>query len=306
MITTLTGPNGFLLRAELERIINAFVKEHGDTALERLDGEDIEFDRIRESLESMPFLASKKMVVLRLPGANKAFVESAEKLLANVPETINVVLVEPKLDKRLSYYKFLQKNTEMKEFSDLDEYSLAKWLVNHAKAEDGTLAQQDAIYLIERVGTNQRTLANELAKLLSYDKSVTRQTINLLTDATPQSTIFELLDAAFAGNTRRALALFSEQRALKVEPQQIVAMLAWQLHILAIIKTAGHRNLDEISREAKLNPYVLRKSQAIASKSTLQELKTLIARTLELDVRLKSESINPDDAIQHLLLTINK
>ncbi len=71
---------------------------------------------------------------------------------------------------------------------------------------------KDAKYLVMRVGANQQTLSNELAKLLSYDKAITRQTIDLLTEQTPQSTIFELLDAAFAGNSKKAMELYAEQR----------------------------------------------------------------------------------------------
>ncbi len=60
MLITLTGNNGFLLKAELNRLVKSFLAEHGEMALERIDGEEAEYDRIRESLESLPFLASKK------------------------------------------------------------------------------------------------------------------------------------------------------------------------------------------------------------------------------------------------------
>ena len=46
--------------------------------LQRIDGEEVEYDAIREALESLPFLASKKLVVLRAPSANKEFVEKVE------------------------------------------------------------------------------------------------------------------------------------------------------------------------------------------------------------------------------------
>ncbi len=305
MIKTLTGSNSFGLKLELDRLVQNFLKAHGDMALERLDGEDVEFDRIRESLESMPFLSNKKMVVLRAPSSNKTFVEQAEKLLTNLPDSTDVVIVEPKLDKRLSYFKFLQKNTELKQFNELDEFSLARWLVGEAKAKGGSLSQADAKYLVEQVGTNQQLLANELAKLQSYAPAVTKQSIELLVEPTPQSTIFELLDAAFGGNTNKAIELYQEQRALKVEPQQIMAMLVWQLHILALIKAAGQKSVDDIAREAKLNPFVVRKSQTIARQTTPTELKNLIQRALDLDVRFKSESINTDDALQHFLLTLS-
>ena len=302
MVITLTGENSYLLQQELKKLVGTFVAEHSDMALERLDGEDADFVRIQEALTSLPFLASKKMVVLRSPGANKKFTEEAEKLLADVPETTDVVIAEPKLDKRLSYYKYLKKATDFREFPVPDLLGLARWLVVAAKEQGGSISPADARYLAERVGMNQQLLANELTKLLIHDPKITRQAIDELTEATPQSTIFQLLEAAFAGNAKRTLELYKEQRAMKVEPPQIVAMLAWQLHVLAIVKTAGEKAAGQIASEAKLSPFVVQKSANIARKLSLAELKTLIADLLKIDARSKRESIDPDEALQHYLL----
>jgi DNA polymerase III subunit delta len=306
MIVTLTGANGFLLGRELTRLVEEFVAEQSDLALERLDGEEASFERLREALTSLPFLVNKKMVVLRAPGANKQFAEKVEQLFTEISTTTDVILVEPKLDKRSAYYKFLKKKTDFREYNEPDANGLARWLSETAGQQGGSLSPVDARSLIERTGGNQQSLGNELDKLLLYDPKITRQTIDLLTDAAPQSTIFQLLEAAFAGNTRRAMELYEEQRALKVEPAQIIAMLSWQLHVLAIIKTAGERSADQIASEAKLNPYVVRKSQAVTRHLTLAHLKSQIANLLTLDTRSKRESIDLDDALQHYLLTLTQ
>lgn len=304
MITTLTGPNNFLLLEELHRLEGQFLNTYGDMALEKIDGEEANFERIAEAVQSLPFLANKKMVILRSPSANKKFIEQAAALLGEVPQNTELVIVEPKLDKRLSYYKVLKNKTEFREFAGLDAYSLAKWLVARAKEQGGNIGGPDAQYLVERVGTNQDMLARELDKLLIYNNEVTRSNIDLLTQATPQSTIFELLDAAFAKDAKKVLELYREQRELKVEPQQIIAMLAWQLHVLAIVKTAGNKSAETIAKEAKINPFVVGKTQNIAKRITLADAKRLISDALKLDIRLKSEGIDADDAIMHYLLTI--
>lgn len=302
MLVTLTGSNSYLLRRELRRLVDAFVAEHTDMGLERLDGEEASYDRMREALESLPFLASKKLVVLNAPSANKEFLEKAVDLLKDVLETTDVVIVEPKPDKRTSYYKFLKKNSELKEFNELDEHGLAGWLVTSAKEQGGTLSQSDARYLVQRVGANQQLLSNELDKLLAYEPKITRESIDLLTDKTPQSSIFDLLDAALSGDTQKALKLYEEQRAMKVEPQQIIAMLAWQLHVLAVVKAAGGLDPGMIAKEAKINPYVVRKSQDLARHMTATQVKQLVHDALRLDIRLKSEPIDPDEALTHLLM----
>jgi DNA polymerase-3 subunit delta len=208
MIATLTGQNSFMLQAELRQHIDAFVQEHTDMGLERLDGEEVTYDRIRESLESLPFLASKKLVVLRTPGTQKQFAENAERLLEAVPESIDVVLIEPKLDKRSSYYKYLKKATQFKEYNELDAPQLVRWLTEQAKTAGGTLSQRDASTLISRVGINQQLLSRELEKLLLFDPVVTEESIMKLTEKAPQSTIFDLLDAALTGRTKQAIALY--------------------------------------------------------------------------------------------------
>lgn len=300
---TLTGENAFGLQAKLRQLVDAFVAEQGDMALERLDGEEASIERLQEALTSLPFLASKKLVVLRTASANKQFVERAEQLLSGVPETTDVILVEPKLDKRSSYYKFLKKATDFQEFNPLDVNGLVRWLTDEAKPRGGRLSAGDARYLVERVGLNQQLVSNELDKLLLYEPHISRQTIDLLTEPAPQSTVFELLDAALAGNRQIVLALYAEQRAQKVEPQQIIAMLAWQLHVLALIKTAGSRSADEIAKQAKISPYVVRKSLTTAKNMPLAALKERLNDLVQIDTASKTTALDLDEALQHYLLS---
>lgn len=295
-----------MLQQELRRAIDSFTTEHTDIGLERLDGEEAEYDRLREALESLPFLASRKLVVLRSPGSNKQFAENAERLLSELPEQTDIIIVEPKLDKRLAYYKLLKKVTEFKEFNELDGPQLTRWLCDEAKSRGGQLSHKDANLLVGRIGVNQQMLASELTKLLQYDSKITEETILLLTEQAPHSTIFDLLDSALSGKTKRAIELYEEQRAARVEPVQIIALLAWQLHVLALIKTAGTKRPDEIASQARINPYVVRKSSNVASRLSLKELKELIHAVRNLDLRLKSESIDPDEAMLHLLLKMSQ
>lgn len=304
MIITLTGPNEYMITNELSKVKESFLAQHSELALENLDGEDVTSDRLIEAVQSLPFLASKKLVILKNPGAQKEFTDSIVHVLNDIPETNDIIIVESKLDKRSSYFKELKGKTQFKEFTQPDPVKLSNWIVQYASEGHGNITLSDARYFLERIGHNQQLLASELDKLLTFDLKISRSNINLLTVPTPQSTIFELLDAAFAGDKKRAMNLYNQQRAMKIEPQQIVAMLAWQLHVLAIVKTAERNSADEIAKKAKLSPYVVSKTMSIAKKLTLQEVKQLINQALKLDISLKSQSISADDALKHYLLTI--
>ncbi|HSX29948.1 MAG TPA: DNA polymerase III subunit delta [Candidatus Saccharimonadales bacterium] len=304
MIVTLTGANNFALQAALRKRVADFIVAHTDMAVERYDGDEASAGRMRESLASMPFLTERKLVILREPGKQKAFSEHIADIIKEVADTTDVIIVEPKLDKRLGYYKTLKKATDFIEHAELDAQGLARWAADYAKAAGGSLSTADARLLIDRVGVNQQLVQQELDKLLAYDPAVTKKTVELLTDSLPQSTVFELLEAAFGGNSKRALMLYREQRALKVEPQAIIAMLAWQLHILAVIKTATGRADAEIAAQAKLNPYVVRKTQTLARSIPLPRLKQNVQELLDLDRRLKTTALNADEALQLYLLRL--
>ncbi|HEV7453701.1 MAG TPA: DNA polymerase III subunit delta [Candidatus Saccharimonadales bacterium] len=304
MIVTITGSNDFARTQELKKLVTAFVAEHTDMALERFDGEEATAASMQGGVASMPFLTARKMVVLREPSKQKAFTEHFTDILKEVADTTDLIIVEPKLDKRLSYYKTLKKETDFKEFNDLDANGLAQWAAGYAKEKAGSLSTADARILVDRVGPNQQLLSAELEKLLAYDPAITKQAIERLIEPMPQSTVFELLDAAFAGRVKRTMELYHEQRALKVEPQAIIAMLGWQLHVLAVVTSAGSRSPDVIAREGKLNPYVVRKTQGLTRNLSLERVKQMIDGLLALDRKLKSVSIDADEALQLYLIQL--
>lgn len=305
MVITLTGENAFKLQSTASELIDDFLAEFGDMGLEKLDGEEVEFQKLYDAITSLPFLVDKKMVVLRTPSANKTWLENSQNLLSDLPGSTDIILIEPKLDKRLSYYKFLKAATDFREFKQLDANGLIRWLCEEAKVRNGSLSSSDARYLVERVGQNQQYLNNELDKLLLFNPSISKQSIDLLTEPTPQSSIFDLLDAAFSGNRKKLLTLYDEQRMLKVEPQQIIAMLAWQFRVLALIKTASGRTLDQIAHEAGINPFVVRKSLSITEKLDMADIKKIVREALNLDVRLKSESVDADEALKLFLIGLS-
>jgi len=304
MITTLTGPNDFLRQLELTKQINEFVSRYGDIAVERLDGSEVSFEQLREAIQSLPFLTSRKLVILYTPGQQKQFNEQLAEIITDNSEVVEVVIVEPKLDKRSIYYKTLKKLTDFREFNETTGSDLVRWVISYAETQGAKISFSDANWLINRVGSGQLLLRSEIDKLALYSLDITRQSIELLTEQTPQSSLFELLDAALSGDLKQTTRLYREQRALKVEPQQIIAMLAWQLHILAIVKTAGTKGAAVIASEAGLSPFVVTKSLNLARHLSFEQLKLMVGEALGLDVRLKSEALDADEALQYYLLTL--
>lgn len=303
-VTTLTGTNHYLLSRKLKEVKSNFIAEYSDFGVESLDGEEATLEQVKGALDAMPFLSDKKLLILKNLSANKDAAEKIDELLGTVDESTELVIVEPKPDKRGSYYKTLSKKTDLQQYNELDENSLVNWLTKEAKERGGQLGLADARYLVDRVGVNQQLLERELTKLLDYDKHITRVSIDDLTDASPQGTVFNLLDAAFSGNQKRTLEMYESQRAQKVEPQAILAMIVWQLNTVALV-SASKKSIDEIAKDTKQNPFVLKKAKAISDRLSPSELRELLDQLCILDKRLKSESIDVDEAIKNLLMALS-
>ncbi len=304
MVVVLTGDDSLAIKQRLDEVVAGFVKKYGELAVERLDGEEVEAQKIAEAAQSLPLLSPKKLLIIRDLSTNRAAAEKIEQIISSAGETTDIVLHEPSVDKRSGYYKSLKKQPGFEEHAKPKPAELPSWLVKQAKAEGGQISPADASYLVQKVGPEPMLLVSELNKLMIYNPKVSRAGIDALVEATPQSRVFDLLDAAFGGRSQRALELYEDQRQQRVEPQAILAMIAWQLQALAVVKMAAGRTPAEIAKDSGLNPFVVSKSRALAQKISLGELKRLVGEALEIDYKSKTSAIDLDEALKNYLITI--
>lgn len=303
MIISLIGTNSYLLKNRLDQLTGDFINQYGDLAVERLDGAEAEPSQVLDAAQALPFLAERKLVILRQPLLNKQLADQLEQIISSIADTTDLIVVEPSPDKRTAAFKMLKALTKLEEFSELKEPELVSWLINEADHLSYKLSRGDANYLVERVGANQAVLASELNKLGLYDKRITRQSIDQLTDKSPQSKIFDLLDAAFGGNKSKALALYEEQRAQKVEPQAILALITWQLNLLVLAKLGKGKTASAIAKDAKLNPYPVQKAQALSAKITYKKLAEMVGEATQIDYKSKQSRLDIDEALKTFITT---
>ncbi len=304
MVVSLVGENSFTLSRKLSGLVSDFVGKYGELAVEKFDGEEAAAEVIMESILALPFLSARKMVVVRNGGANKAFAERIEQILDSISESTDLILYEPQIDKRTVYFKVLKSKTKLEEFNQLDKKVLTKWLLEEAEKQNAKIGSAEADYLIERVGQNQQMLYNELSKLTLYNPLISKENIDLLTEPTPQSRVFDLLDAAFGGNKSRALELYEDQRAQRVEPQAILAMIAWQLQLLALVKSADGRSSSQIAKDTDMNPYPISKAASLAKKITDKELRRLVDEAYAIDLKSKTTALDLDEALKTYITTL--
>ena len=302
MIVAFVGDNGQAREQAAKEFVAGFAGVHGTMAIDRLDGETLEMVQLIDAISTLPFLSQRRLVVLRNLSLNKTLTDNLAHITDNTADTTDLVIIENHIDGRSKYLSNLKNLADVREFEHLEGDALIKWIVEQTMLLGGQITFETAQALVDRVGTNHQLLANELQKLILYNPKISTLSIQLLTTYNPQSSIFTMLDAAFAGNMSEALKLYTEQRAQGMEPQAILGMITWQLSALAIVKTAGSISVQEIAENSKLSPFVVRKNLVTARRITEKKLVNLFERAIKIDKQMKTTTINPDDAVQSLIL----
>lgn len=299
------GENSQERDAAVKQVLQAFIAVNGDMAVDVLDTEDCDVASAIDAVTTVPFLSPKRLVILRYASANKDVSSAIDTILDRIADTTDVMFIEGRMDARSIYTKTLKKRvSDSKHFEAVEGPALNDWVVAEVQRLGGSIRPSTAQLLLDRVGHNQQLLHNELQKLLLVDHDISDQLVMSMTHITPSSSVFTMLDAIVQGKVGDASRLYYEQRSQGMEPLAILGMIAWQLHILAMIVAAKDQPVDSIAKRTKLNPFVVRKNMTIASRMSKRQMVALLDAAIASDLRIKSGKAKPDPEVHVLLLRL--
>jgi DNA polymerase-3 subunit delta len=303
MITLLTGDNTFAIRDVLDARTRQTRDTLGADAITTVDANDLDLNDLPQLLLGASLFASERLIVIRDAAANKLIWEKFTDLLPDVADTTSVILLAPNADKRTKTYKWLQKNAEVREARDLNEAELVQWLKTEAHHSGIDIKPEVARYLIEFVGTDQWRLRQDLEKLRLSGNSPSVELIRELIEPNPQASVFQLLDAVMARNSKQV------EQYLKIiqgseDPYRFFGLLSNQIYALLVCAAAGNRDAATIARDAGVHPFVIRKLLPIARKLNALQRQTIVDIMADLDRQLKSTGADPWTLIRVALSAI--
>lgn len=304
MITVLSGANRYTLSKKQKELKQDFIKNHGEAGLESYNADQIQPGQLASLLTGATLFAENRYIVIKELSQNKLLSEQLLNIINNIPDEVQVVLIEPQLDKRTVFYKTLKKKAELLEFGEPDEYTLVSWVQDVVKQLEGTIDQKSARLLVQYTGLDQSRLQNEIEKLIAFDKAISINSITELVDKNPQDTIFQLLEFALSGQTKKALDVLDGLERAHEDPFQTASMLIWQTNILAVVHSAGTISDADIAKSAKINPFVVRKTRSLASSMSKTELNHILNAVADCDIQLKSTSAEPWRVVEQAILSL--
>jgi DNA polymerase III delta subunit len=302
----LTGDNEYLIKRRLNELVEDFQKQNGNFSIERVDSKKIDFDGLMSNLQSVSLLSPSRMFILDRPGTYETWAEELEDLIETIPSSTTVVVLEPKIDKRLKYFKDLKKIDQFESYDALYGTQLSNWVVDYVKKQKATISFVDANYLIAVVGNDQNRLVNELDKLLAFDQTITKENIDLLVEPSLNTTAFKLLDVAFSGQYQQVTKIFNQLIVDKTAIPQIIGALAWQLQLFAVIKSSPTLNANEISKKTGTNIYTIENSMRTIENYSYSDLANYSRKLVNLSISFRDYQIDQNEALINLLNSFYK
>ena len=291
-----------MAQQELKKRKDAFVAEFGDSGVVEIDAIDSDAERVRQATMSQGLFSQNSFVVLRDVSSNKVMQEDLPDLLESIPSETELIIYDPAIDRRTSFFKQLQKLSEMVDCKELDEREVAKWVLDTFKDVGGDIGFGEAQFLASRVQFDQWLLWHEMQKLLDVEGPLTRDIITEYVDESFNESIFNLLDDAFAKRGGRALETYRSMLANKVESHYVFSMLVWQLHIVLVSAWSAGQSPDEVAKANKLSPFVVKKSVGLVGKTSKPELKEITSLASNIDYDSKTQAGYDMDAAVDMLI----
>ncbi len=310
------GEDEFSRAEELDRLRARLAEDDpglADLNTTVLEGKGLTFGELRLVCDAIPFMASRRLVIVngllaRLtarqeaegqeaaesaePGWKRAYLKDLTAYLPNLPPTTRLIFVEEKsLPASHPILKLARKEC-VKEFQRPKEGDLPGWIQRRARAKGGNLSSEAVALLAALAGNDLRLLDQEIEKLLLYaaGRQVTSQDVQALVSLARQTSIFDLVDCVGRRQTDRALRLLHRLLDEGEAPLYLLTMLARQVRILIQVSELRSQGVPpgEVAGRLKLHPYVAEKALAQARNFSLAQLEAAHDRLVEADWAIKT------------------
>jgi len=311
-----TGVETYLQEVYLNRFID-LIFETGDKMmnLDIFDQDKGDIDKIEASLVTLPFLANKRVVIIRnmdlFNKKNKSKAERIVQSLNTLPDTTVCFIIESSVDKRSRLYKTVKEHGTVTEFEYLTEKELIQYIARELSKYQIKISSSDAKYFVETVGYDLQVVTKEVGKLIDYvgdEEIAKKEHIDNVCAKHLEAKIFDLVDAIGLKQRERSLRLFQDMVALKEPETRILFMISRQMMLIFQVKQFQQKRLSayDIGKRLKVPDFVVRKLIDQSRQFSLEQMKTIIGELTELEYEFKSGKINLETGIELLIIKLSK
>jgi len=313
LLYILLGQDDFTLGHSLEEIKRSI----GDQTLlvantTTLDGHQITLDQLRTVCESVPFLAEKRLVIVtgllerfepkdkssrRRKNTHKTNQQDDYKSLAayitEIPDSTILVLIDSRVKSNNPLFREISTKAEVKSFPLLRDNKLRQWIQKYVAHEGGSISHQAVNLVAKLVGSNLRTMANEINKLLLFalGRRIEEEDVSLVVIQAQEANVFTMVDAILGFKAKLAEQSLQQLLQRGAAPAYLLVMLSRQAQLIVRAKELRNQRKPDREIQNRLGltaEFALRRTLEQADRYSFERLKQLYHKLLEADLSIKT------------------
>jgi len=269
--------------------------------------EDIE--EAMDSLGTMPFLAEKRVVLIKEDnGFSDEFTEAILSYLARPMETSVLVLsTGSSFKKNKNYHKLAGLVNEIKADKP-DPVTIKGWIRDFFKKEGIEISPKAVELIVELKGSDAIAVKGELEKLVCFSggEKIENTHVEQLVGRSVTEDVFKLVDAVNARDTKWAFRVLNDLYDQKKQPYEIIGYLAWYIRgIQKVVLLSGRGSGPEgIVAELGFHPWQAKKFLYQAKKYPVNRINRWTSLLLETDRDIKTGRKRSPLALEMLLVSL--
>lgn len=314
MVILIAGDDGFRVQQKREELVAAFRQKFDPTGMnvDAKDGATLSVEELSAAVRTQPFLAPRRMLVVRGLLARKGDAKGLGEALAASADHLIVILADPIAPEAVGKHalrKALAAALPQGQFVEyvyptLSPAELRGWVRQEATRLGATLDAAALEALAAAVGPDLWRMRGELAKLAAWrdGEPVRREDVALLVESHLEEDVFAVTDAVGSGDMRVAARVVAAQLAASGEAFRLIGMVARQLRLLAAARAALDARAGEgFAQRQGVHPYAAKKILAQAQRLTGGRIARMLTALCRADRAIKTGRAAPEDALNEFL-----
>ena len=306
------GDEEHMKQAALDALCRKLLPE-GLEELNRTVLENPETDELIAAVETLPFMADRRIVVVRNHPALSGRAEADDRLTGYLPSVPpSVVLVFyciSKPDGRKKLYGAVKKLGGVVTFAALRDLELTSFVTSAFRDFGKECDARTADYLVFTCGADTGTLLSEIAKVAAYAggaPSVHPDDIRAVATPSTECTVFQMGDAVVSGQSSRAFLLMRTQLLAGTDRMYMLSMLLRQFRLLQHIKIMQYEKKSPADIRAALGvpPFAADQYTRQAAGYTNGQIKKAVNICFDAEYGVKSGRLSQEGMLEAVMLKL--
>lgn len=307
--------DNFLIEEKIKEIIKK--EKFDDVTPTTYDLELTSLENALEDLDTYSFLTNKKVIIIR--GLDKIVKKNLDynidlsldhlyKYLKNPVEDNLLIIRVNKSDSKQNMYK------KLKSLCTIEEIKTDIKKLVQDKLKDYKLEKRFVDYLIEYCNNDITKISNEIDKLKNYrleEKEITIKDIDDLVIkeyGDSKNIFFSFLENVGKKDIGNSLKSYRELKNYDMNDLGLLTSISNQVRLMYTVKVYEEKKYsnDEIAKRLNAKPYRIIKIRELTRLYTLEEIRGLMIKLGEIDLKSKSTDESTNSLIENFIINLKK